>query len=67
MADDETPKEGWWWPSNAGKAHYMRNGRSLCGRWGTMFANPRLEQGNDNSRDNCAACKRKVLKEKEGK
>lgn len=59
----EKPKEGWVWALNWRKAHYVKNSRSLCGNWlylGTLF-----EQGNDNSADNCAACKRKLKKLKE--
>lgn len=58
-------KEGWAWPSNARKAHYYGNdSRSLCGKWllfPGMQGQP--EQGNDDSPDNCAGC-RKALKAK---
>jgi hypothetical protein len=27
-------QEGWWWPLNANRAHYMVGNRSLCRRWG---------------------------------
>jgi len=65
----EEPKEGWAFV-NYGygvtrKAHYIgENCRSLCGRY--IWIGP-VEQGNDNSSDNCAICKRKLkkLREKE--
>lgn len=56
-------KEGWWWPSNSKKAHYMLDGRSLCLKWMCMGA-PTLEQGNDESIDNCAECKKRLKKRK---
>lgn len=57
-------REGWNWLFNSSKWHYFREGRSLCGKWMTL-GNPEYQQGNDNSPDNCAACKRKLLKERE--
>lgn len=59
----EQPNEGWWWPLNARKAHYMVSARSLCGKWGT-FLNPDYAQGNDDSPDNCARCRRLLAKRK---
>ncbi|OYD16962.1 hypothetical protein CH330_01450 [candidate division WOR-3 bacterium JGI_Cruoil_03_51_56] len=52
-------KEGWGFASNWRKAHYIINGRSLCGKW--MFLGE-LEQGNDDSLDNCTACKKALQK-----
>lgn len=61
---DEKPKEGWNWLINSPKWHYFKSdGVSLCGRW-IMFSNT-FEQGNDNSPDNCAACRKKLQKLKE--
>ena len=63
-------KEGWGQVVSAGtlsaskKWHYFRDGRSLCGRW-VRFSNNGLEQGMDNSPDNCAECRRRLLKEQE--
>jgi len=54
--------EGWGWPSNSKKAHYFREGRALCGKW--LFLG-KLEQGNDDSLDNCTACKKALQKENE--
>ena len=52
--------EGWGFPRGSTKAHYFKeNGMSLCGKWG--FYHGDTEQGNDESSDNCVACK-KALK-----
>lgn len=53
------PTEGWKWLMNATKWHYFVDHESLCGRWGT-FTMDALEQGNDNSPDNCKMCRRKL-------
>jgi len=49
--------EGWGWPGNSKKAHYFVNGRSLCGSW-IYFGE--LEQGKDDSSDNCPRCKKRL-------
>ena len=62
-------KEGWTWLYNATKYHYFVGGRSLCGRW-MLFSAGGLEQGNDDSIDNCVSCKKKLkirLEKEEGK
>jgi hypothetical protein len=42
-----------------GKYHWPGpDGRSLCGKWFIFDYQPR-EQGNDNSPDNCAECRRR--------
>jgi hypothetical protein len=47
--------EGWAWPMLAKKAHYFRDGRSICGRW--LFAgDPTQNQNMSRSPDDCAAC-----------
>jgi len=56
-------KEGWWFPFNSRKAHYIRHGRSFCGRWGYLGDGSSLEQKDFKSRDDCAACWRKRAKE----
>jgi len=53
------PKEGWGWTPISKKWHYFVSGTSLCGKIG--FYRGKLEQGNDESDDNCTACK-KALK-----
>jgi hypothetical protein len=62
----EEPKkvnEGWTWLTNSKKWHYFVGGRSLCGGF-MIFANMqgKLEQGNNDSADNCASCKKKLKK-----
>jgi hypothetical protein len=54
-------KEGWGFPSRSNKAHYfMANGMSLCNKYG--FYHGQKEQGNDDSNDNCTACKKALKK-----
>ena len=55
-------REGWAFITNSPKWHYLRNGRSLCGKW-MVLRTTYFEQGNENSRDNCAACRKKRLAE----
>jgi len=59
-------KEGWGWPFNSRKAHYFvpeepqdKIKRSLCGQW---LYGGQLEQGNDESPDNCKECIRRLEK-----
>jgi hypothetical protein len=59
----EGKDEGWGWLYNARKWHYFRDRRSLCGRWLGLGLGE-LQQGNDNSPDNCPTCAKKLLKEK---
>lgn len=54
--------EGWTWLVNTKKWHYFRDSRSLCGKW-LYLGSSDLEQGKDNSPDNCVACVRKLAKE----
>jgi len=57
--------EGWTWLINSRKWHYFRDSRSLCGKFALFDPmSGDLERGNDDSPDNCAACKRKLEKEK---
>jgi hypothetical protein len=51
--------EGWAWPFCARKAHYFYNGESLCGK--VMYFGD-VEQGNDDSPDNCMECRRRLEK-----
>lgn len=55
--------EGWTKFSNSTKWHYLRGGTSLCGKF-MALGNPATELGNDESPDNCAACKRKLRAER---
>lgn len=56
--------EGWNWLLNSSKWHYFRGGRSLCGNW-LGLGLTEYQQGNDESPDNCKACRKKLVKEKE--
>lgn len=56
-------EEGWTWLVNSRKWHYFINGRSLCGKF-LLLVVPELEQGNDDSPDNCVICRRELEKRK---
>lgn len=57
-------KEGWGFPRGSNKAHYfLEDGKSLCGRWGFYLGSK--EQGNDDSPDNCTACKKALKRRRE--
>jgi hypothetical protein len=58
-------KEGWTYLLNSRKWHYFTDeeNKSLCGKF-MLLSLPELEQGNDESPDNCAACKRALAKRK---
>ena len=60
--------EGWTWLTNSSKWHYFRGERrSLCGKFLHMGSMNGLEQGNDDSPDNCAACRRKLQQIRQGR
>jgi len=61
MADK---KEGWGQVPGSPKWHYFRNCDSLCRRYGFRMRDDDLQQGNDDSLDNCKACV-KALKKKQ--
>ena len=65
MTDLKSSKtEGWTWLHNSRKWHYFRNNRSLCGGFGTLsHPSEGYEVGNDESKDNCASCRRAKLAE----
>lgn len=59
----ENKLEGWVWAANWNKAHYVKGSRSLCGKWMYLNKDPKMfEQGNDESPDNCTACKKALAK-----
>jgi hypothetical protein len=60
-------REGWGLPGMySRKWHYFKNGISLCRRFrDILLQNEELETGNDDSKDNCATCKRKLQKMRE--
>lgn len=50
-------REGWGKLSNTAKWHYFSSGGvSLCRKW-MALGNLPLEQGNNDSTDNCRACR----------
>ena len=57
-------KEGWGQAPGSPKWHYFRNQDSLCRKYGFRTKDDDLEQGNDNSPDNCKACRRALEKER---
>lgn len=56
-------REGWGWVHQSPKWHYFVNGRSLCSRWLGLGLGE-LEQGKDDSPDNCTACKKALQRRK---
>lgn len=59
-------KEGWTWVLGSPKWHYFREKRSLCRKWMILFNDgSNLEQGSEDSPDNCKACLKKLLAERE--
>ena len=53
---------GWKKLWNAAKWHYFNGeGGSLCGRW--MTFGREFEQGNNDSPDNCALCRKRLAKD----
>lgn len=68
MATTEKIEGGWGPVSGSRRWHYFgADHRALCG--GAMFFGPleNLEQGNDASADNCAACRKKLATRKKSK
>jgi len=62
QTEETLQSEGWNWIYNSPKWHYFVDGVSLCKRW-MLFSIPKnLEQGNNNSPDNCKTCRKALLK-----
>ncbi len=56
-------RQGWNYLTNSPKWHYFVDGQSMCGRWlGLGLNDCNDDPKTDNSPDNCAACKKKVVK-----
>jgi len=53
--------EGWGKCFGTPKWHYFVDGRSLCRRF-MLFGPTDLEQGNDDSPDNCKDCTKRLVK-----
>ena len=56
-----TAKQGWWWPNNSLKRHYMLDHRSLCGKWACIGTPADLDDSNDVSPNNCKACQQRAV------
>jgi len=56
-------KEGWGYVHQSPKWHYFVDSRSLCGKWLGLGLGE-LEQGKNDSPDNCVACKKALQKRK---
>jgi len=58
--------DGWAWPGLARKAHFFREGRSLCGRW--LYTGPlcqnQVEDDMAPGREDCWKCFLKREQEK---
>lgn len=52
--------QGWARPANSRKYHYFVGAMALCHRW--AFLAPDLDDTNDDHAENCAACKREIVK-----
>jgi len=50
--------EGYFWPAEARKVHYMVDGRSLCGKWMILHGHSGLSN-TDGGHAMCAGCERK--------
>jgi hypothetical protein len=57
-------KEGWAILLNSRKWHYFKNVRSLCGNWLFLVSSSYVfvNDGNDDSPDNCKICQKKLAK-----
>ena len=68
MAKTTCSTEGWTWTYGSRKWHYYREKRSICGSM-LIFVHPSegYELGNNDSKDNCAACRREIAKKEQKK
>lgn len=57
-------REGWLQTPSQRKFHYYRDRRSLCGRYGIFGTEPLEADNGQVSKDDCAACRTKLDKEK---
>jgi hypothetical protein len=62
MVEVDELKQGWGFPAGSRKAHYFVDSMSLCRRWGFYYGP--LEQGKDDSPDNCPSCMKALIKRK---
>jgi hypothetical protein len=61
---NEKVREGWGFTGTSTKAHYFRDGTSLCGRWGFRHPDAPLEPDDAPSKSDCVACRRALDKER---
>lgn len=54
--------EGWTWIRNSPKWHYFVDKLSLCRKFMLLQQPNDFEQGNNDSPDNCALCRKKLAK-----
>lgn len=54
--------EGWGFPVNSRVHHYFVDKQSLCGKW---FYGGEVFREHDDDPDNCAECKRRLVKRRE--
>lgn len=70
MSEDSklvTRYAGWTWLANSKAWHYFTSegNRSLCRKYMLFVLPLELEQGNDDSPDNCLKCRRELARRKE--
>lgn len=63
MSTDATVTEGWAFPANSRKAHYMRDTMALCRKYG-FYRGPLQPDNGKPSKDDCAACRKALDKER---
>jgi len=65
-ADEKKKETGWGNPrpfDTRSKFHYFSGeGMALCGKWARFAGSPTVEEGMDDHKDNCAACKKAIAK-----
>ena len=59
-------KEGWGQAFRGVRWHFVRDGKTLCGKSNVNY-NADLHEGNDTSPDNCVKCRRMRASELKGK
>lgn len=58
--------EGWIFTQSMRKAHYQRDGRTLCGKYGLYPASALTPDDGQPNSDDCTACRRKLDQAKGG-
>lgn len=60
---EDTIEEGWAFPANARRAHYMRDTMALCRRYG-FYTGPLQADNGKPSKDDCTACRKALEAER---